>query len=97
VSPPDIRVIDVPEASRYEALDGGELVGVLEYRRLARRITLVHTEVRPDQEGRGIGARLARVALDEARATGRQVRPLCPFVRSYLERHPEYADLIVAG
>jgi predicted GNAT family acetyltransferase len=95
VSGAGIRIVDAPEARRYEAYDGDELVGVLEYRRFAKRITLVHTEVRPDQAGRGIGAALARHALADARSTGRLVRPLCPFVRSYLERHPEDADLIV--
>ncbi len=66
----------------------------LRYRLKPGEITLVHTEVPPDLEGRGIGGALARAALDYARSTGLQVVPLCPFVAAYLKRHPEYADLI---
>jgi predicted GNAT family acetyltransferase len=91
-----VEIVDAPGASRYEARDGGALVGVLEYRRYPKRITLIHTEVRPDQEGRGIGAKLARFALDDARATSRRVTPICPYVRGYLGRHPEYADMLTS-
>jgi predicted GNAT family acetyltransferase len=43
--------------------------------------------------GRGIGSRLVRGVLDIARAEGLKVRPLCPFVAAYIDKHPEYADL----
>jgi predicted GNAT family acetyltransferase len=92
-----VKIVDEPAASRYEARDREALVGILEYRRYPKRITLIHTEVRPDQEGRGIGARLAQFALDDARATGHRVTPTCPFVRRYLGRHPEYADILTSA
>jgi predicted GNAT family acetyltransferase len=41
-----------------------------------------------------VGSRLVRGALDDVRAGGRRIRPLCPFVRAYVDRHPEYADLV---
>jgi predicted GNAT family acetyltransferase len=60
-------------------------------------ILLVHTEVEPAFEGRGLGARLVTGALDDLRARGRTVVALCPFVRAYLRHHHEYADLVARG
>ena len=57
---------------------------------------LVHTEVPPAMQGLGVGSRLVKAVLDDARAHGRPIVPACAFVKSYLERHPEYAD-VVAG
>ena len=57
-------------------------------------IVLVHTEVAPAVEGRGVGSRLVSAALDDIRARGLRLVPICPFVRAYLGRHPEYADLL---
>jgi hypothetical protein len=90
-------IADRPEAGRYEARIGKALAGFLEYRVLPRRIVLIHTEVLPEFEGRGVGGRLARHALDDARARGLGVTPACPFVAAYLERHPEDADLVTWG
>lgn len=54
-----------------------------------------HTEVLPEFEGQGVGSALARYALDDVRAEGtRRVQPLCPFIKSYIERHPDYQDLV---
>lgn len=88
------RVVDVPDARRYEARVGGAVAGFAEYRRSSGRITFIHTVVAPEFEGRGVGSRLARVALDAARAEGLRVTPRCPFFRAYIDRHPEYADLV---
>ncbi len=57
-------------------------------------ITFTHTEVPKELGGRGIGSQLAKGALDQARARGLKVVPLCPFIRGYIEKHPEYADLV---
>jgi uncharacterized protein len=86
--------LDVSERRRYEATVDGELAGYLMYRREAGLLTLVHTQVKPQFEGRGIGGLLALAALDQARVTGTKVRLLCPFVSQWLERHPEYLDLV---
>jgi predicted GNAT family acetyltransferase len=56
----------------------------------------VHTEIDPRFEGRGLGGKLVSAALDEARADGQIVLPFCPFVNGYIERHPQYADLVPA-
>lgn len=88
------RVVDNPERTRYELWLGEALAGVIVYRQRPDRLTLVHTEVYPDFEGQGLGAKLVAGALDDIRTRGLRIVPICKFVRSYLERHPEYADLL---
>ena len=57
-------------------------------------LTILHTEVPKELEGRGIGSALVRGLLEIARAQGLKVQAVCPFVKAYLDRHPEYADLL---
>jgi uncharacterized protein len=89
-------VHDVPERDRFEIEIDDALVGFAEYRRRPDTIAFVHTEIDPGHEGAGLGGILVSAALDEARREGAQVLPLCPFVRSYIERHLEYLDLVPA-
>ncbi|HEY5661559.1 MAG TPA: GNAT family N-acetyltransferase [Gaiellaceae bacterium] len=84
-----MEVRDNPEELRYELVDDDQVVGELLYRRYPDRILLVHTDIPPALEGQGLGSRLVAGALDDARAKGLRVVPVCPFVRSYLRRHPE--------
>jgi predicted GNAT family acetyltransferase len=58
-------------------------------------VAFLHTEVDPTVQRRGLGSALVAGALDDARARGLAVVPLCPFVDAYIRRHPEYADLVV--
>lgn len=88
-------VTDAPEAQRYEARTDGELAGVLEYVVKHGRIALVHTEVAPAFEGRGVAAALVRHALDDARARELRVIATCPYVRAYLAKHPDDTDIVV--
>ena len=90
----DPRVADNPEHSRYEAFIGDRLAGFSEYRQRPGRIAFTHTIVEPEFEGRGIGSKLVREELDDARRRGLRVTPYCPFVRAYIRRHPEYQDLV---
>lgn len=95
MSDPDrVTIRDIPEAGRYELLVGDRLAGLATYRRDGDRLTLPHTEVRPGYEGRGLGTKLARFVLDDARAQGLRVVPACEFIEVYIERHPEYRDLV---
>ena len=57
-------------------------------------ITFIHTEVPPELGGKGVGSKLIKGALDQVRADGLKVIPQCPFVKAYIEKHPEYADLL---
>ena len=88
-------VTDVEAAQRYEASVDGDLAGVIEYVVKHGRLALVHTEVVPAYEGRGVAGELIRYAIDDARRRGLLVIPTCPFVRAYVERHPETHDIIV--
>ena len=90
----DATVVDSFEQQRYEILLGGEVAGVLHYRRHGGEIELMHTEIDQAFEGRGLGSRLAAAALDDARRRITPVVVTCPFVSGYLERHPEYHDLL---
>jgi uncharacterized protein len=89
-------VVNVPEASRYELRDGERMIGELAYRRRNGRMALIHTEVDEALERRGLGSRLVAAALDDSRREGLEVVPLCPFVEAFIERHPEYQDLVAA-
>jgi predicted GNAT family acetyltransferase/glutaredoxin len=93
-TPDDATVVNVPQAHRYELLLDGRRVGLLAYRQRKNRIALTHTEVTPACEGRGFGSRLTAAALDDAREKGLAVVPLCPFIAAYIDRHPEYRDLV---
>ena len=92
---PGLVIADAPDRGRYEAQLEDVLVGVLEYVVKRGRIALVHTEVFPDYEGRGIAAGLARFALDDDRRRGLRVIASCPYVKRYLEAHPEDHDIVV--
>lgn len=89
------RVTNNNEKSRYELrLDGGRLAGFLEYERSDGVLAMIHTFVHPDLRSQGLGERLVRDALDDVRARGLEVEPVCPFVVAYIRRYPEYGDLV---
>jgi predicted GNAT family acetyltransferase len=92
--PDEIRVVDMPDRSRFEIQVGGEVAGFAEYRRRPGLIAFVHTLTDPRFEGQGLASQLVRTALDEARGDGLSVLPFCPFVRGYIERHTDYLDLV---
>jgi uncharacterized protein len=87
-------VRDNSAAHRYELLLDGELVGDLLYRTRDDVVTLIHTEVVPRLEGRGLGEQLVAGALADIHERGLQIVPLCPFVAAYIRHHREYDDLV---
>jgi predicted GNAT family acetyltransferase len=88
-------VEDNPHERRYRLSLGREIVGELRYRLEPGVGLLAHTEIEPSLRGRGLATRLVRSALDDIRGKGLKVKPLCPFVRAFIARYPEYDDLIV--
>jgi uncharacterized protein len=94
---PQPTVRDNPDASRFEAVDeSGVVAGFAAYRRYDDRIVFTHTEVDDAFEGRGVGSTLVKASLDAVRGEGLRVVAQCPFVKSYIQQHPEYADLTSA-
>jgi predicted GNAT family acetyltransferase len=89
-----LSVTDVPEASRYEIRDGDQVIGLAAYERRGEQVVFTHTETDSDSGHEGVGSTLVRAALDDVRAHGRTVVPMCSFVRGWIERHQEYADLV---
>ncbi len=96
---PDLRIEDDRDAHRYKVWLGDEFAAYSEYENEpgvlpSGRIVFTHTVVRPRFEGRGIGSRLAKFAVDDARARGLRITPVCPFIRAWLERHDEYDSIV---
>lgn len=95
----DVRVVDNPDAGRWELREGDRVIGLARYaivpatESAPERVVFFHTEVRPEYEGRGLAARLARAALDATIASGRTIVAICPYIRAYVRRHREqYAE-----
>ncbi|MBK8799927.1 MAG: N-acetyltransferase [Anaerolineales bacterium] len=79
--------------TRFEFAQEGQLA-VLDYRRVGNQILFTDTHVPAELEGRGIGSALVKAGLNYARDNQVEVVPLCPFVKSYIERKPEYQPLV---
>ena len=86
-------VTDNQAESRFELWVDGRLAE-LPYRRNGKRLVLIHTEVPEKLEGHGLGGALVKAAVDRAAREGLTVVPLCPFARTWLERHPETAATV---
>ena len=87
------HVRDNTVRSRFE-LDADGHIPFSNYKRTDGVLTILHTEVPKALEGHGIGSELIRGVLDTARGQGLKVIAICPFAKGYIERHPEYADLL---
>ena len=89
-------VADNPEGSRYELHVQGELAGFVTYQRSGQVISLMHTEIEPAFQGAGLATQLARFSLDDARKRDLAVLPFCPYISSWIRKHPEYTDVVPA-
>ena len=88
------EVVENIAQQRYELLVDGELAGVETYRIRDDTITFLHTKVFDGFVGRGLASQLITYVLDDARVRGFRVVPRCPLVAAFIERHPEYEDLV---
>jgi uncharacterized protein len=87
-------VIDNRARHRFELEVEGHLAATY-YKLDGDVITFVHTEVPSELGGKGIGSKLVKGALDQVRAAGLKVVAQCPFVKAWIEKHPDYADLLM--
>ncbi len=92
--PDGMTVLRNDDRNRYEVRRDGKVVGFVLYQTRPGQVVLIHTEIEPEYEGQGVGGVLAKGTLDDIRARGEAVVPLCPFIASYIKRHPAYADLV---
>lgn len=95
-APEQVVVLDAPERGRFEILVDGELAGFTEYQDRPDIRVFPHTVVEERFGGRGLATEMVRQALDATRAAGRPVLPLCPVVRGFITKHPDYLDLVPA-
>ena len=87
------EIVNNKPKHRYELAVDGHIAAT--YYTLADGvITFVHTEVPPELGGKGIGSQLIKGALDQVRSEGLKVIAQCPFVKGYIDKHPDYADLL---
>jgi predicted GNAT family acetyltransferase len=80
---------------RFELAVDGHIAAAY-YKRAGNVITFEHTEVPAELGGKGIGSKLVKGALDQVRADGLKVVAECPFVKGWIEKHPDYAGLLKA-
>lgn len=93
---PQITVEHQTDKNRFAAEVGGSLA-VVEYMKVGNTLIFTHTEVPESLEGQGIGGQLAKASLEYVRDNNMSAAPLCPFVKAYIERHPEYKELVRLG
>lgn len=79
------------EKGRFEALVDGQVAGFADYREEGGTVVLPHTEVDDAYEGKGVGSALAKGALDAITAAGKAVAPTCPFIKTWIDKHPDVA------
>jgi uncharacterized protein len=86
-------IVNNSEKHRYELAVEGHIAATY-YKIVDRVITFIHTEVPPELGGKGIGSKLIRGALDQVRADGLKVIAECPFVKAFIDKNPDYQDLL---
>jgi uncharacterized protein len=91
------NVTDHPEQARFEIRQDGELAGFVRYRKDGDEITFLHTETDRRFRGQGVAGRLVQSVLDQVAKEGLAVIPRCPYVRDWIEDHPDYAELVPDG
>ena len=91
---PTVRYDDAK--ARYEIVIDGELAGFTDAHINGQLVTFPHTEVDERFQGQGLASTLIQQALDDVRSRGKSVRATCPFVLEFIEKHPDYQDLLAA-
>lgn len=87
------QVIDHAKLQRFELVEEGKLA-FAEYRQEGGVLLLPHVEAHPDLRGKGAAGRLMEGLLDLVRERGLKVRPICGYAAAYIQRHPQYQDLM---
>ena len=96
----DVTIRHNPARQRFEVLTGGNVIGKTVYKEYdaggsPQRI-FYHTVINEEYGGQGLAGKLAKAALGETVGEGRAIVPVCPFIKKYLRKHPDYAAATVA-
>ncbi len=89
-----IEVLDAPERSRYEILVDGTFAGFTHYQPYEGSLVFDHTVIKEQFAGQGLASKLVRATLDDVRAQQGRIVPLCEYVAGWLEKNPDYDDLV---
>jgi predicted GNAT family acetyltransferase len=81
----------------YELTVDGEVAGHAFIETHGHTVVVTHTEVDDAFQGQGLASRLVRAALDDIRARGEHVIPRCPYTRAWIDKHPDYQDLVASA
>ena len=92
----DVFVSENKEKKRFEVTLDGK-VAVIEYIRAEDKMYLTHTEVPNEFEGKGIASKMVKQVLQKIKDEGLKLVPLCPFIASYIKRHPEWKEILAKG
>ncbi len=87
-------MINLDETSGQFTFTSGAATGVLQFRRRADRMIIIHTVVPPELEGQGVGGKLVLAAIEHAASHHLTVVPICPFARAWLRSHPDVASTV---
>lgn len=91
----EYKIINNTNNSRIEAKLDSEIIGLIDYELSDDKIMIVpHTEVNTKYEGQGIAGAMTKELLEFAEASGYKVLPICPYTKTYIDRHPEYHKLL---
>jgi predicted GNAT family acetyltransferase len=96
MSTPENKVVRHDEKNRYEVFHGGALAGFADYEERDNETVFIHTEIDDAFSGKGLGGALAKDAIEDTIARGRAIRPICAFIKGYLDKNPQY-DAHVVG
>jgi uncharacterized protein len=81
-------------AKRFELIIDGK-TAIATYKLFDGGISFLHTEVPVESEGKGVGSAMAKYVLEYAKTNNLKIYPLCPFIKTYIDRHTEYQSLLV--
>ncbi|MBL8580680.1 MAG: N-acetyltransferase [Rhizobiaceae bacterium] len=92
---PKIRLEDLGSKGRYFIRTPGGDEAEMTFTKIGERQLIIdHTDVPDVFRGQGVGLRLVTRAVEDARAAGKTIIPLCPFANAQFKRHPDWADLL---
>ncbi len=90
----EIEVMHRPDAQRYEILRDGQVAGYAAYHPADGYVVLYRTKIEPALEGQGLATRLALGTFEDLRARGLRIEPECEFMAAWVDRNPEFSDLV---